>query len=106
MIALCCNQRKQRGVLLAWRDLTPTLGWLNSHSHSLRLTFELQPDEVAVAQVLQEDAVGRAGLKVEGDVGAGLGLEGGEVQVGGRRGEGRSVPVVTCGENNELRGKI
>lgn len=47
-----------------------------------RLTFQLQADEVRVAQVLQKDSVGGAGLEVEGDVGAGLTLEGGEVEVG------------------------
>lgn len=46
------------------------------------LTFELQADEVSVAKVFQKDAVGRAGLEIEGDVGAGLALEGGKVQVG------------------------
>lgn len=71
----------------------------------MRLTFELQADEVGVAQVLQEDAVGRAGLEVEGDVGAGLPLEGGEVQVGGRRGERSGVPVVVYGEKRNMQKK-
>lgn len=48
----------------------------------MHLTFELQADEVGVAQVFQKDAVGCAGLKIEGDVGAGLTLESGKVQVG------------------------
>lgn len=48
----------------------------------MHLTFELQANEVCVSQVFQEDAVGRTGLEVEGDVGAGLPMEGGKVQVG------------------------
>lgn len=59
------------------------------------LTFQLQADEVGIAQVLQEDAVGGGGLKVEGDVGAGLAPEGGEVQVRGGGVERSRVPVVT-----------
>lgn len=47
-----------------------------------RLTFQLQADEVGVAQVFQEDAVGCAGLEIEGDVSACLTLEGGKVEVG------------------------
>lgn len=66
-----------------------------------RLTFQLQADEVGVAQVLQKDAVRGAGLEVEGDVGAGLALEGGEVEVGRRRGERGGVPVVVCGRGNK-----
>ena len=70
-----------------------------AHTESLRdLTFQLQTDEVRVAQVFQKDAVGSAGFEIEGNVGAGLSLEGGEVQVGGRGGERRGVPVVICGE--------
>lgn len=46
------------------------------------LTFQLQANEVGIPQVFQEDAVGRAGLEIERDVGAGLALEGGKVQVG------------------------
>lgn len=64
----------------------------------MHLTFELQTDEVSVAQVLQKDPVGCAGLEVEGDVGAGLTLEGCKVQVGGWSGEGCSVPEVVCGD--------
>lgn len=70
-----------------------------------RLTFQLQADEVGVAEVLQEDAVGGAGLEVEGDVGAGLALEGGEVEVGRRRGERGGVPVVVCGKEERERKK-
>lgn len=68
-----------------------------------RLTFQFQADEVGVAQVLQEDAVGGAGLEVEGDVGAGLALEGGEVEVGRRRGERGGVPVVVCGRGEKKK---
>lgn len=46
------------------------------------LTFELQANEVSVAQVFQKDAIGRACLEIEGDVSAGLTLKGGKVQVG------------------------
>lgn len=53
----------------------------------MHLTFEFQANEVGVAQVFQEDAVGCAGLEIEGDVGAGLALKGGEVQVRRRGGE-------------------
>lgn len=59
-------------------------------------TFEFDAYEVCVAQVLQEDPVAGGGLEVEGDVGTRLPSEGGEVQVGGRRVEGSSVPIVTC----------
>lgn len=62
----------------------------------MHLTFELQANEVRVAQIFQKDAVGCAGLEIERDVGAGLTLESGKVQVGGRGGERRSVPVVIC----------
>lgn len=48
----------------------------------MHLTFELQANEVSVAQVFQKDAVGRAGLEIERDVSTGLTLEGGKVQVG------------------------
>lgn len=48
----------------------------------MHLTFELQSNEVSVAQVFQKDAVGCAGLEIEGDVSAGFTLEGGKVQVG------------------------
>lgn len=53
----------------------------------MHLTFQLQTNEVSVAQVFQKDAVGRAGLEIEGDVGARLALEGSKVQVGRRGGE-------------------
>lgn len=63
-------------------------------------------DEIGVAQVLQKDAVGGAGLEVEGDVGAGLALEGGEVEVGRWRGERGGVPVVVCGRGGKKKERI
>lgn len=51
------------------------------------LTFELQANEVSVAQVFQKYSVRCTGLEIEGDVSAGFTLESGKVQVGGRRGE-------------------
>lgn len=70
----------------------------------MRPTFQLQANEVRVAQVFQKDAVGRAGLEIERDVSAGLALEGGKMQIGWRGGEGGSVPVVACEEKrNEAK---
>lgn len=48
----------------------------------MHLTFQLQANEVSVAEVFQKDAIGCAGLEIEGDVCARLTLKGGEVQVG------------------------
>lgn len=50
--------------------------------HLIHLTFELQANEVSVAQVFQKDAVGCTGLEIEGNIGAGLTLEGSKMQVG------------------------
>lgn len=60
------------------------------------LTGELQPDEVLEAQVFQEDPRRSAALEVEGDVGGQLGLQGGEVEVGGLLVERRRVPHGPC----------
>lgn len=72
--------------------------WGDNDIREARLTFQLQANEVGVAQVFQKDAVRGAGLEIERDVSTGLALEGGKVQVGWRGGEGRSVPVVVCKE--------
>lgn len=47
------------------------------------LTAQFNPNEVLNSQVLQEDAGGRAGLEEEGNIGAQLAVERGEVEVGG-----------------------
>ena len=62
----------------------------------IALTAELHSDEVLEAQVLQEDPRGGAGLEVEGDVGAQLCLEGGEVEVRGLLVERGGVPRRLC----------
>lgn len=60
------------------------------------LTSELQPDEILEAQVFQEDPRRSAALEVEGDVGGQLGLQGGEVEVGGLLVERCRVPHGPC----------
>ncbi len=59
-----------------------------------RHTSEFNVQEVSGSQVLQKDSISGGSLKVEGDVSAGFSSEGREVEVGGRAGERRCVPVV------------
>lgn len=59
------------------------------------LTFQLDANEVGVAEVFQEDAVRRRGLEVEADIGAGLGLKCGEMQIRRWRDERRGIPEVS-----------
>ena len=69
------------------------------------LTAELHSDEVLEAQVLQEDPRGGAGLEVEGDVGAQLCLEGGEVEVRGLLVERGGVPRWLCRQTEGVKVK-
>lgn len=60
----------------------------------LLLTAQFDPDEVFDSQVFQEHPRGGRGLKQEGDIGAQLSVEGGEVEVRRLLVEKRSVPEV------------
>lgn len=62
--------------------------------------------EVSSSQVLQKDSMSGGSLKVEGDVSAGFSSEGREVEVGGRAGEGRCVPVVPFRKQEQDTDKI
>lgn len=104
-MAITYNGAERRNHYSSPSALNPVWGSGVEPPPSSRLTFQLQADEVGVAKVLQEDAVGGAGLEVEGDVGAGLALEGGEVEVGRRRGERGGVPVVVCGKEDKKKKK-
>lgn len=101
-MAITYNRAEHRNHYSGLSALNPVWG-LGVEPPPSRLTFQLQADEVGVAKVLQEDAVGGAGLEVEGDVGAGLALEGGKVEVGRRRGERGGVPVVVCGRKKKKK---
>lgn len=94
-MCLCCEQQYSHSVKYTWRD---------NDVREVRLTFQLQANEVGVAQVFQKDAVGSAGLEIERDVSTGLALKRGKVQVGWRGGERCSVPVVAC-EERRNKGK-
>lgn len=80
--------------------------WIESSPSKLLLTAQFDPDEVLDSQVFQEHARGGRGLKQEGDVGAQLSVEGGEVEVRRLLVEKRRVPEVLWETQWKLTVKI
>lgn len=109
MIALSCNQvvhHNQKSTelcvcLCAYVIVSMCIQRLIRYQHNqniktytwrekvrkMHLTLQLQANKVSVAQVFQKDAVRRAGLEIERDVGGRLALERGKMQIGRRGGE-------------------
>lgn len=66
---------------------------------AVKLTAYFNSYEVFDAKVFQEYPGQGGRFEEEGDVGADLGVERGEVQVGGLRVEGSSIPELPCKHN-------
>lgn len=66
---------------------------------AVKLTAYFNSYEVFNAKVFQEDPRQGGCFEEEGDVCADLGVERGEVQVGGLRVEGSSIPELPCKHN-------
>lgn len=66
---------------------------------AVKLTAYFNPYEVFNPKVFQEHPRYGSGFEEERDVHADLGVERGEVQVGGLRVEGSSIPELPCKHN-------
>ena len=78
---------------------TCQIGQTHQDFLAVKLTAYFNPYEVFNPKVFQEYPRDGSSFEEEGDVCADLGVEGGEVQVGGLRVEGSGVPELPCKHN-------
>lgn len=78
---------------------TCQIGQIHQVFLAVKLTAYFNSYEVFNPKVFQEYPGGSGSFEEEGDVRADLGMEGGEVQVGGLCVEGSGVPELPCKHN-------
>lgn len=78
---------------------TCQIGQRHQDFSTVKLTAYFNSYEVFNPKVFQEHPRDGSSFEEEGDVRADLGMEGGEVQVGGLRVEGSGVPELPCKHN-------